>query len=251
MRLGEKEIALPLNSTKMFWKRSNKAKIQEFPQIPSQQRTVELRSSQESQSQAKTGEQTLYVLRCEDSCWYVGISGNFKARWKQHHTGRGAEWTKVHKPISVESTRQVPEANAKDEERLLTVQMMLKYGVNFVRGAALTLSRPYDLTPNHVSRVTNVIYKAIGGDKQKIREIVRKDLGDDGETENTLQQNNEADVESDISLLGSLLSGIRVSAGNDSRTEDENCSRCGRNSHVRSTCYARTHLNGTVLLRSS
>lgn len=235
----------------MFWKRSSARKVQAQTVRESSSRTlnVETRKKQEQSTDgSETDVQTLYVLKCEDSCWYVGISGNFEARWRQHHTGRGAAWTKVHKPIRVERTRQVAEEDAKDEERWETAQLMLKYGVNYVRGAALTLSAPYDLRPRHVSLVTNVIYKAVGGNIEEIRERVKEDLGSEEDERETASHDDDSDRESDVDLLGSLLGGISVSGYRDSNKDnDGNCGRCGRNSHVRSECYARTHLNGKRL----
>jgi predicted GIY-YIG superfamily endonuclease len=43
----------------------------------------------------------IYVLECENSKYYVGITTNFNYRWAQHLAGSGAKWTRLHKPIRV------------------------------------------------------------------------------------------------------------------------------------------------------
>lgn len=43
----------------------------------------------------------IYVLKCEDDCWYVGITHDLNKRFAQHLNGTGAKWTRLHKPISI------------------------------------------------------------------------------------------------------------------------------------------------------
>eukprot|EP00171_Calliarthron_tuberculosum_P016243 IDg16243t1 len=108
--------------------------------------------TRESRAQrlATTSTTTLYVLQCEDSCWYVGVTGDMTRRWNQHVTKRGAQWTKVHTPLYIHSERQVATYLASHEEAKLTAEMMLKYGVNKVRGASLTYARCYDLRESDI-----------------------------------------------------------------------------------------------------
>ncbi|MEM2102192.1 MAG: GIY-YIG nuclease family protein [Candidatus Bathyarchaeia archaeon] len=40
----------------------------------------------------------VYVLLCEDGSFYTGYAGNLKTRIKQHLTGKGARYTRLHKP---------------------------------------------------------------------------------------------------------------------------------------------------------
>ena len=42
-----------------------------------------------------------YVLECEDGSFYIGQASDLIARWNQHLSGQGAEWTKRHKPIKI------------------------------------------------------------------------------------------------------------------------------------------------------
>lgn len=41
----------------------------------------------------------VYILKCEDSTLYTGLTKNFKERFKAHLKGKGAVYTRVHKPI--------------------------------------------------------------------------------------------------------------------------------------------------------
>lgn len=44
----------------------------------------------------------VYMLRCEDNSLYTGIAINYLERFKKHLEGKGAKYTKVHKPIRIE-----------------------------------------------------------------------------------------------------------------------------------------------------
>lgn len=80
----------------------------------------------------------IYVLECEDGNVYVGKTTKGEKRLKQHIAGRGAEWTKMHKPKRVMQYY----TNATDaDERKVTDQMIKKYGAKKVRGAGLTKRR--------------------------------------------------------------------------------------------------------------
>ena len=48
-----------------------------------------------------TGTAKVYVLLCENECYYVGFSQNVKRRINQHFEGCGAYFTKINKPLSV------------------------------------------------------------------------------------------------------------------------------------------------------
>lgn len=41
----------------------------------------------------------VYALECEDGSIYIGQAEDVLERWKQHSTGRGAEWTRKHPPV--------------------------------------------------------------------------------------------------------------------------------------------------------
>lgn len=43
----------------------------------------------------------VYILLCEDGTLYTGISNNVEKRFADHKTGRGARYTKSHKPVKI------------------------------------------------------------------------------------------------------------------------------------------------------
>ena len=73
----------------------------------------------------------VYVLKCEDDCFYVGISLHFNTRIAQHMGGRGSKWTRLHKPVTVD--RVVIPATKKTEDDI-TLEYMRRYGWRKVRG---------------------------------------------------------------------------------------------------------------------
>jgi predicted GIY-YIG superfamily endonuclease len=71
----------------------------------------------------------LYILKCENEKWYVGISLNLNVRLGQHWNGTGALWTRLHKPIEVHDVIY-PATNENEK----TLELMSKYGYENVRG---------------------------------------------------------------------------------------------------------------------
>jgi putative endonuclease len=43
----------------------------------------------------------VYILQCCDSSYYTGYTNNLQERTKQHLNGKGAKYTKSHKPERV------------------------------------------------------------------------------------------------------------------------------------------------------
>jgi predicted GIY-YIG superfamily endonuclease len=43
----------------------------------------------------------VYAIECEDGSVYIGQTVNLANRWKQHFSGRGARWTRLHKPVQI------------------------------------------------------------------------------------------------------------------------------------------------------
>lgn len=70
----------------------------------------------------------VYVLKCEDDCYYVGITLNLNQRLAQHWSGSGAKWTKLHKPI------KVLYVTYQGDEQAITNEMIRQHGAEVVRG---------------------------------------------------------------------------------------------------------------------
>lgn len=44
----------------------------------------------------------IYILKCQNSSLYTGISTDYKKRYDKHREGKGAKYTKINKPIKLE-----------------------------------------------------------------------------------------------------------------------------------------------------
>lgn len=49
----------------------------------------------------RPGKWFIYALECEGGSIYIGQSQDVEERWKQHATGRGADWTQKHPPVKL------------------------------------------------------------------------------------------------------------------------------------------------------
>lgn len=43
----------------------------------------------------------VYVLLCEDGSFYTGYTNNVKKRFVTHQSGKGAKYTRAHKPVKI------------------------------------------------------------------------------------------------------------------------------------------------------
>lgn len=82
----------------------------------------------------------VYVLECEDDCYYVGASMKLQKRLSDHFSLNGGGWTEKHPPLDIIQT-EVIEPTESDEwnqlerrENELTLQYMREYGWESVRG---------------------------------------------------------------------------------------------------------------------
>jgi predicted GIY-YIG superfamily endonuclease len=70
----------------------------------------------------------VYVLKLEDSKWYVGKTYNLNLRIAQHKSNNGARWTKLHNVIDCVKVSFII------NEKEMTLKYMRKYGWENVRG---------------------------------------------------------------------------------------------------------------------
>jgi len=54
----------------------------------------------------------VYLLLCEDCSFYTGCSNNPKRRFLDHKNGKGGRYTKLHKPVKILYTEQLPDKSA-------------------------------------------------------------------------------------------------------------------------------------------
>ena len=73
-----------------------------------------------------------YHLLLEEGNHYVGITKNWPSRISSHMRGRGAAWTRLHPLVKVLGRWKI--GDAKLWEKSKTLEMMVKYGWEKVRG---------------------------------------------------------------------------------------------------------------------
>ena len=47
------------------------------------------------------GHWSVYLILCENGALYCGISNDVDKRWKAHCAGKGAKYTRMHKPVQM------------------------------------------------------------------------------------------------------------------------------------------------------
>ena len=93
---------------------------------------------------------TVYILKLEDNKYYVGKTNNLRRRYMEHVSGkRSSAWTKKYRPIRIINT--IPDAHCLDEDKV-TVEYMMKYGIENVRGGPYVSIKLSQNTMNHIIR---------------------------------------------------------------------------------------------------
>lgn len=75
----------------------------------------------------------IYVLQLEHNCYYIGRTSNLNDRYQEHLKGKGAVWTRLHKPLKVDKIFNTNKPF--DEDRIIKEYMAL-YGIHKVRGGS-------------------------------------------------------------------------------------------------------------------
>mmetsp|Transcript_13612 Transcript_13612/g.34742 ORF Transcript_13612/g.34742 Transcript_13612/m.34742 type:complete len:122 (-) Transcript_13612:106-471(-) len=75
----------------------------------------------------------IYHLESANGMHYLGRSRQPRKRIGQHFRGHGSRWTRQHHPVRVVSVRRERSAT---HEREATLRLMVKHGVDAVRGGS-------------------------------------------------------------------------------------------------------------------
>ena len=79
----------------------------------------------------------IYVLLLADGCYYVGQSTTPAKRIRKHFAGKGAAWTRLHRPLQVTEQYMITAASYRDaehEENRRVLELMQRHGWQNVRG---------------------------------------------------------------------------------------------------------------------
>ena len=182
---------------------------------------------------------SIYVLKLKGGKWYVGKSDNPLKRYEQHLNGHGSSWTKLYSPISLEKTIQ--NASHFDEDKV-TKEYMAKYGIDNVRGGSYCSVELDDFQ-------MEVLNREIWGAQNKCTRCGRS-------------THFVKDCYAKTDVNGTTLENeIWCCETCDTEFEDKNecekhekfckkrvsCFRCGREGHISTMCYAKTHIRGYYL----
>jgi predicted GIY-YIG superfamily endonuclease len=79
----------------------------------------------------------LYLLELAGDKYYVGQTEDPEFRFKEHLSGKGAKWTRLHKPLFILMTRTISVSSPAEAilyENWMTLHYMEKFGWENVRG---------------------------------------------------------------------------------------------------------------------
>jgi len=122
----------------------------------------------------------IYVLRLIDDRYYVGRTGNILQRLEQHFTCCGSIYTMKYKPIKI---IEIVEELNKDDERNKTLEIMLKYGWEKVRGAywcSLEINKPNEKSKNKSTKSKDLVFSNIDFEIIETYNNENKDVQDIG-----------------------------------------------------------------------
>lgn len=88
---------------------------------------------------------SLYILRLQNDCWYIGYSRNPERMYTKHCKGKGAYWSGKHAPIELYKTiptQHNDQSAAGLAADALTLQYAQQYGLDKVRGGGYCQAKP-------------------------------------------------------------------------------------------------------------
>jgi predicted GIY-YIG superfamily endonuclease len=162
---------------------------------------------------------SLYILELlspqGETSYYVGTTNDIERRVKEHLCGMGAEWTRNKTLVKV-MCHDNPRSLGFDPENSTTKELMLKYGIDKVRGGSYC---SVNLSEND-------------------RTTLQKELWSSQNLCYRCGRNSHfvADCYATTDVNGNKLV--------PNLTVKSRCSRCGRDNHSSDQCYARTDDNG-------
>jgi len=99
----------------------------------------------------------IYILELTNNKYYIGKTNNAEIRIENHFDNKGAEWTKLYKPIKL--IELIQNCDNYDEDKYV-FKYMNQYGIDNVRGGSfvqIELNNEYKNVIQHILNSTNDI----------------------------------------------------------------------------------------------
>jgi hypothetical protein len=224
----------------------------------------------------------IYVLQLEDTSggykYYIGKSSNPITRLEQHNNSNGSAWTNKYKPISI--VELIPNCDDYDEDKY-TLKYMQKYGIDNVRGGSFTQikldedniktinrmikgssDKCYKCgNDNHFANKCTVILSKVST-KSKCERYNR--IGHNIDDCHAATYDNGEKIVEYVKVYCCDYCGKEFDTAKgaifhenvhckkkfqkaEKKTKSNKCFRCGRAGHYADSCYANTHVNGSMI----
>jgi hypothetical protein len=197
---------------------------------------------------------TIYILKCDHEKYYVGSTNRLvNDRIIEHFNNNGSEWTKLHKPISIEKI--IENIDNYDEDKY-TKMYMNKYGIDNVRGGSYVTIK---LSKHSVESIEKELLTSnnkcfnCGLPDHYAKNCEEKKYS----CVRCLRDSHTIDTcYAQTDRYGNILDDYVIVEYSESESEEEledesedsfYCERCLRDGHTINTCYAKTNRHGNAI----
>lgn len=158
------------------------------------------------------------------------------SRYTEHMFGRGSRWTKLHKPVRLASAEAVPASDAAGRELKRTAELMIKYGVNNVRGAMFCKVDPFE--SKDIEMLTAVIGHSLGVKYFAVEEKLSEQIGRAAVTPSVKGKKSTKSTTKSSKI--NKNSNKKNTTSKEFSSSKLYCNRCKRTGHLEEQCFATT-----------
>lgn len=95
----------------------------------------------------------LYVLKCEEDSFYIGVTTNVNRRFRQHESGKGANFTRRRKPLSIHKVARLGVMTLREAEKYedaCVIQYIRSLGADRCKGGRFFTDK---VSPKNMRRI--------------------------------------------------------------------------------------------------